>query len=130
MSILGELIDVPLPAPRKRPRYKGPLIYFVQAESSRAVKIGKTSGYRLRDRISQLQTSTPERLYICRLVRADGHEDLEGAIHRELAEFRIRGEWFRNEGPVMDFAKTRPNFPAIVKIRGRIVSVGGVDVAS
>lgn len=120
--------DVPIPRPRKAPRYTGALVYFVQAEGGGPVKIGKTSGARLRSRLSALQTSSAERLVIRRLVRADVMRDLEADLHAYLSEYRVRGEWFRDEGAVRDLARTRPVFPEVVRVRGRVVSVRGQDL--
>jgi hypothetical protein len=126
--MFDDLKDVPIPQPRKAPRYKGALVYFVQAKDGGPVKIGKTSGARLRSRLSALQTSSAESLVIRRLVRADGMHDLEAELHQHLAEYRVRGEWFRDEGAVRDLARTHPMFPEVVMVRGRVVSVRGQDL--
>lgn len=123
-----ELMDVRVPAPRKAPRYQGPLVYFVQEDRGGPIKIGKTTGARLRQRIGDLQVAHSSQLVVRRLVRADKHADLERDLHDLLADYRLRGEWFRDEGLVREFARTKPDFPEVIRIRGRIVSIKGVPV--
>lgn len=67
-------------------------VYVIQLEDQDLFKVGFSNSPATR--LAGLQSSTP---YQLRLVRTIGHpraEDLERAAHKELSEFRTRGEWF------------------------------------
>jgi Meiotically up-regulated gene 113 len=66
-------------------------VYFIQDGLSRYVKIGWTTDSPFR-RLQTLQTGCPGDLSVAAMVR--GTEDLEKALHKRFAHYRIRGEWF------------------------------------
>jgi hypothetical protein len=68
------------------------VIYFVQAGRYGNIKIGHTNG-EVEVRMASLQTGCPEILRL--LATIDGDVALESAIHKELAPFRLHGEWFK-----------------------------------
>src|SRR2546425_6525605 len=76
------------------------MIYMVLAPSMRAVKIGYAEN--ADKRIAELQCGCPEDYQI--LTVFPGGRDDEGGLHTRFAEYRIRGEWFRNEGEIAQFA--------------------------
>lgn len=77
---------------RAHPEY-GSKIYFVQAEPGTPIKIGFTEWERPQRRVDALQSGNP---YVLRLICvAPGDMYLEKALHREFAEDRLNGEWFR-----------------------------------
>jgi len=66
------------------------VVYFLHCEAMRAVKIGTSDD--VRRRIRELQTGIPYALSLLGTVPAV--TGLERAIHGELSEKRLRGEWF------------------------------------
>jgi hypothetical protein len=77
------------------------VVYFIQDQATKAIKIG-VSGDPER-RLRSLQTSSPNLLTI--LGTIPGDRDLEVDIHRRLAAHRLQGEWFRPDPPVVDVIK-------------------------
>lgn len=69
-------------------------VYAVLCEESSAVKIGVSDDPERR--VSRLQCANPHDLILLGYV--DGGHDLERKIHKYLADYRMRGEWFRYEG--------------------------------
>jgi integrase len=67
-------------------------VYFIQ--SGDRVKIGWSAD--VSDRITALQTGTPEPLHVIHVI--PGEREDERRFHIEFAAQRIRGEWFRLEG--------------------------------
>lgn len=67
------------------------MIYLIADEALTVCKIGTTKD--IRQRLAMLQTGFPSKLHL----HADRHGDskLERKIHRQLAEYRLEGEWFR-----------------------------------
>jgi hypothetical protein len=66
-------------------------LYIVYDRTADAVKIGKATS--TKDRLSSLGVGNPNPLEI--VVSVPAPAGLEKALHRLLAEHRIRGEWFR-----------------------------------
>lgn len=65
-------------------------VYVIQAQLSKAIKIGwSTNVYLRRD---QLQIGSPERLEIVRIL--DLGKDSERVLHELCHEHRLHGEWF------------------------------------
>ncbi|MFC5584486.1 GIY-YIG nuclease family protein [Nitratireductor kimnyeongensis] len=69
---------------------KPEFVYFVVSEKQNAFKVGFRGSA---PRIENLQTGNPDKLTLVREI--NGGRDVEAAIHRELSDYRIRGEWFR-----------------------------------
>lgn len=72
-------------------------VYFIQMGEGGPIKIGWT-----RDpwqRIHELQTAQPYRLRLLGVIEGDRHT--ERRLHRELAEHRVRGEWFKSAPDVL-----------------------------
>lgn len=64
------------------------VVYFVS--DGNAIKIGTTK--QLSARLSQMQGGNPTKLVV--LATVEGSFAHERAVHQELAEHRIKGEWF------------------------------------
>lgn len=76
-----------------------PVVYFIQCGDSGPVKIGQTRN--VLKRLAELQSSHHETLVVrCALPLVDG---LEAHLHRSFEAQRIRGEWFRFEGGLVEF---------------------------
>lgn len=76
------------------------MIYFIQAGDDGPIKIGVTSGA-VTKRLKQIQTTAPQPLKI--IGEVDGKRQHESAIHKKLAEFGLRGEWFSPTPEVRSF---------------------------
>lgn len=72
---------------------RGSVVYFLQADYGGPVKIGSSTASGVKARVKSLQTGTPYRLVVRRVVQGDVRS-LEGDFHRSLASYRVRGEWF------------------------------------
>lgn len=72
------------------------MIYVMQAGDERLFKIGYTKDAETaRKRVSTLGTAQSQKLSILALV--DGERPDEKALHRLLADYKVRGEWFSDE---------------------------------
>ena len=68
-------------------------IYIIHSIDQNAFKVGYTSGT---PRLPSLQTGNPTTMRLVRTIPAE--RQCEPAIHVALAAYRIRGEWFRDDG--------------------------------
>ncbi len=68
-------------------------VYIVRSSSQNAFKVGYCNG---NTRIHSLQTGNPDSLTLLRTIAAE--RQCEHTIHDALAAYRIRGEWFRDDG--------------------------------
>lgn len=72
---------------------RGLHLYFIQANVTGAIKIGRSKD--VRKRLSQLQVGCPTKLRILLVMESQGWRERD--LHRRLASHRIRwgkGEWF------------------------------------
>ena len=76
-------------------------VYFVLS-GDQHVKIGHTRNARVRLTELQIATHTPLRL----VALLPGGAAREAALHRRFARFRVHGEWFRFEGPLVEAVVT------------------------
>jgi len=80
---------------------RSPVTYFIQAESGGPIKIGRAgTPAGARSRRDALQTASPHRLVIRRVIAGD-HELF---FHSHFAAHRIRGEWFLATEALASFA--------------------------
>lgn len=95
---LSELKFIDAPNPADRPRISHQCrTYFIRSEAGGPIKIGKAVN--VQKRLSSLQTSHSQKLY----VLAEIEVDRESELHERFAELRTKGEWFRAEKPLLDF---------------------------
>jgi hypothetical protein len=76
-------------------------VYFIQGVCGGAIKIGRSKDPEMR--LKTLQTGYPDTLHILLLI--PGSAKIELQIHEELEQYRLNGEWFKPEKPVMDKIK-------------------------
>lgn len=69
------------------------MIYFIQNETTKAVKIGKSNDPQ--KRIAGFQTAIADRLKL--IGTLPGDRPLERKLHIRFSGFHIRGEWFRGD---------------------------------
>jgi len=84
--------------PRGRWAEQDHRVYFIECNFE-LVKIGWSSDPHAR--LEGLRTSNPYPLELLALV--DAGRDLEQALHVELADYRVTGEWFRKRGALRSF---------------------------
>jgi hypothetical protein len=77
---------------------KAGYVYFVQGVDGGPIKIGWTQNPE--QRLEQLQAATHEELRLLDYVLGDRR--VERALHDLLSDYRVRGEWFDDCGPVRD----------------------------
>ena len=75
------------------------MIYFVQGESTRLIKIGFATD--VQRRLNEIRTGSPDILVL--LAAAEGGRNEEYALHRKFIDIRHHGEWFSPEKPLLDF---------------------------
>ena len=81
------------------------MIYFIQTDTTKAVKIGYTRSRRtLKTRLQALQTATPETLTVLKLIRGTKHDEAE--IHHRFRRSHIRGEWYKASRALLKYIKT------------------------
>jgi hypothetical protein len=73
------------------------MIYFVHNRNGRALKIGTAADPKAR--FKQLRTASPDDLIL--LGSIPGGVTEETALHARFADYRIRGEWFRDDPPLL-----------------------------
>jgi hypothetical protein len=76
-------------------------IYFVQAEVSRLIKIGRS--FNFPRRLATLRTASPDRLNV--LLALEAPREREARVHGLLALHRSHGEWFFPHPQVLDAIK-------------------------
>lgn len=79
-------------------------IYFILNEDSQAIKIGLAKD--LTKRLKALQTSSPAVLKLMKALQVNGAKearDLEQSLHRQFADIRLTGEWFRAEAALLNY---------------------------
>jgi hypothetical protein len=75
------------------------MIYFIQSNDNRYIKIGKANNPV--KRLAALQTNSPHRLKLLAVMPGDYEE--ESLLHKRFAVFRTQGEWFNAVPILMDF---------------------------
>lgn len=68
-------------------------LYLIRFGRRECYKIG-VSRNDPRKRLAQLQTGSPERLYLIKSYRHRNYKEWEQQLHKQLAEYRTSGEWF------------------------------------
>jgi Meiotically Up-regulated Gene 113 (MUG113) protein len=70
-------------------------VYFIQANPSKRVKIGKANNPETR--LKELQTGSPEKLSILGLINCKHSgqaAEREAVLHKQFSDLRLEGEWF------------------------------------
>ena len=79
-----------------RRRFPG-YVYFIQGSSGGPIKIGYAKD--VKNRLIGLQTGHPDTLIV--LGCMVGSQEDEQDLHEKFASYRVRGEWFQPEEPLM-----------------------------
>lgn len=70
------------------------VVYIIRHGDQRVYKVGKTSLGHVKQRLANLQVGNPIMLHLVCCTTYENALVLESRIHRYLAKFHIRGEWF------------------------------------
>jgi len=84
------------------------MLYFLQAKSSKLVKIGHAK--QVRKRVNNIQVASPEPLEL--LGVCEGGPDDEARLHQKWAKSRVNGEWFRPVKSLMNFIESNTSLPS------------------
>lgn len=68
------------------------VVYFLRAGEAGPIKIGVSTTAGVQQRIATLQSGNPEPLRLLKMIPGDTKD--EATLHRDLAEYRMSGEWF------------------------------------
>lgn len=82
--------------------------YLMKDKSTGCTKIGKSFEPRMRERTLQSEKPSIELLAVC-------NENIEKKLHKEFADFRVRGEWFRLEESLIKGIIKKYGFKMIIK---------------
>lgn len=91
------------------------VIYFIQCGDFPIVKVGYTHSPCIAKRFTSLQTSSPFKLKT--LLEVEGWLEQELDLHSRFRKLRIRGEWYRLEGELLEFIQAHPKRPKPKKRR-------------
>jgi hypothetical protein len=83
-------------------------VYFVQAASSRLIKIGRAED--VSRRVIALQVSSPEELVLLGWVEES--KFTEADLHKRFEKYRRRGEWFSPAKDILNFIQEHCRRPA------------------
>jgi hypothetical protein len=75
------------------------IIYFIQGEKTKNIKIGFSTD--LDNRIKQHQASSGEKLKV--IGHIEGQQSSEAEIQSKFKELRIHGEWFKPAGSLIEY---------------------------
>ena len=92
--------------------------------SGDAIKIGFTT-QSPQSRLEACQTGNAQELGLAAAV--DGNQDAEYRLHQILSNFRIRGEWFRSEGPVKAAVGLMKVFDTADEVMGLLRPMTGIS---
>jgi Meiotically up-regulated gene 113 len=101
---MTRVVKTPLsvrPCPFKPER----MVYFIQGENSKLVKIGMTTN--LGNRLRELQAASPDRLKVLAVIL---HENHDGPRHQQFRDAWAYGEWFRPTPELMASIESLPPF--------------------
>lgn len=88
---------------------KQSLVYFIQFQEGGPIKIGNAVDPV--QRMADLQVACPFTLSL--VMTMEGGRTKEKQIHHHFEKFRIRGEWFKAEEPLLTFMKSGGEFHPI-----------------
>lgn len=80
----------------------GTMIYFVQGDQTRRIKIGFTKGF-IHSRIRALQTGSPDKLAF--IGACLGDKRAENELHFIFRKYHSHGEWFHDSPKLRNYIK-------------------------
>jgi len=85
------------------------IVYFIQGEVTRLVKIGLTTGS-VFIRFSLMQSNSPEKLILLGLIECEDCRAKEKEIHNKFVTSWVRGEWFNPTDDLINFIGSHCTF--------------------
>lgn len=82
------------------------MIYFIQNKITNNIKIGKSNNPL--KRLNSLRTACTEELVILKVI--EGGIEEEKKLHKMFSDYRIRGEWFRDNEQITNFINNFERF--------------------
>lgn len=67
-------------------------VYLIRCEENNYYKIGVTKN--IQRRLKQIQTGTPDKIYLVEKYESDYSTKIERALHNFLAHYHRNNEWF------------------------------------
>jgi hypothetical protein len=87
------------------------MIYVIRVSEEDAYKVGFTANIvKLRQRVNHLQIGNHRQLKVIALI--GGTQFHERGLHRQMSEWRLRGEWFR-KNPIIDSLLSKGTYAAL-----------------
>jgi len=77
--------------------------YIYLIKCGKYYKIGRTEK-NFQQRLSDIQTSNPEKIKIVFCAKVDSYKEIEESIHEHFKDKRVRGEWFELKCEEIEFA--------------------------
>ena len=77
-------------------------VYFIRAEDTGFVKIGRTAKEPI-ERLRDLQVGSPNNLSLLCWITEGMFNHTERSLHKRFKAQHVRGEWFRYEGDLSEF---------------------------
>ena len=74
-------------------RFRKQNVYLVAADGTNLIKIGYTEGD-IKDRIKQLQTGCPYKIYLVDAVTVRDGIKFESELHEKMLKYKKNGEWY------------------------------------
>jgi hypothetical protein len=99
------------------------MIYFAQADVSGQIKIGYHGGTDANDRLRELQTGCPTKLFL--LGTLPGGPETEADLHKRFAFAHAHGEWFKPVPELLAFIGQQSSGP---KLNGTAVESRFVQI--
>lgn len=99
-TVMQQWVETYPPIPRMLAAGKE-CVYFIHAEGSEFVKIGRSLNPR--ERLNALQISCMYRLKMIKSIAMYDASAGERALHTQLRPYRRQGEWFYFPAPFLDF---------------------------
>ncbi len=81
-------------------KFKHSLIYFIQGEKTKLIKIGKAN-VSIESRLNRIQALSPDKLNF--IGGTFEPEYLEVRLHRKFESYRMHGEWFQPNKDLIEF---------------------------
>lgn len=107
---------------RAIPSRAGGFLYFIQAKEGGPIKIGYSATEAgVLERLKGMQTGNPSDLVLRNAFPGTALD--ERRLHRELEEWRVRGEWFLPVEPVL----RRCDLLGVAKVGNKGLSLAQVD---
>ncbi|MDO6524720.1 GIY-YIG nuclease family protein [Motilimonas sp. 1_MG-2023] len=102
------------------------MIYFIQGEITKKIKIGHTDNIILEDRLQPIRSSSPDKIMF--LGGMPGDRSLESTLKKRFNKFNSHGEWFFENNDLYSFISNNCIFNEdILSIVIEEINQGNID---